>query len=78
MEVKYSPKSLKQWYERVVRLDRNCRKSRREKERNGERSRKKVKITRKIGEIKIDKQRKSSVEKKVFWIWRIWIYCEEL
>jgi len=25
MEVKYSPKSLKQWYERVARLDRNCR-----------------------------------------------------
>jgi len=33
MEVKYSPKSLKQWYERVVRLDRNCRNCRREEER---------------------------------------------
>jgi len=32
MEVEYPSKSINQWYKRVVRLERNCRKSRREKE----------------------------------------------
>ena len=32
MEVKYPPKSINQWYERVVRLERNCRKSKRKEE----------------------------------------------
>jgi len=33
IEAKCSPKSIKQWYERVAGLDRNCRESRREEKR---------------------------------------------
>jgi len=32
METEYPPKRVNQWYERVERLDRNCRESRREEE----------------------------------------------
>ena len=32
MESKFQPKNIEEWYERVVRLDRNCRESKREKE----------------------------------------------
>jgi len=67
IEVEYPLKNINQWYERVARLDRNCRESRRERKKIEEEKRKGLMINkRRLKEIKIkkDKWKRSEDNKK--------------
>ena len=50
-------------------------KSKKDKSIRGEKSRKRVKMTRDVGKKKREEQVEGNEREKVFWMWRVWVYC---